>query len=376
VPPGQYTGVSLTIGVASLSSDSGEAELVVPAEPLFLRRPFSVERGGSHPLFLFLSPEFIVTDGYRFTPRFAMDGPRHVPRNFIGYVSNPYDNSVTVYSKRTMEVIQMIRTGVGPTGMALDQGNGLLYVATAGGDSIDVISSSTMAQVGRIRLHFGDEPTELALSPDGTKLLSANYGSSTVSLIDTRSLSERGRFAIDPDPLWVIGSRDNRRGYVLHGVSNSVSVIDLNGSGRAVSVAIGDSPLRGSLSRDDESLFIICQYSPDLLVFDVQSLTVTDRIFIGGGSVSLTVDPKSNLVYIGKKSGEVVVVDPAARSLIDGFPAERNVRFITIDGEENVLHVLSGISGSVDKFGLIGSRKRAQLNSGVRGHAVAVMGEL
>ena len=90
-----------------------------------------------------------------------------------------------------------------------------MYVAIAGEDTIELISVTNMVIIGMIKLSYGDEPVELALTGDGRTLLSVNRGSGTVSIIDTRFMAERERLSLDPDPEWIVADRDGKRAYVL-----------------------------------------------------------------------------------------------------------------------------------------------------------------
>ncbi|MDD3620251.1 MAG: hypothetical protein PHX57_12740 [Desulfobulbaceae bacterium] len=376
LPPGRYRGVSLTIGKAEIGAENGDVDLLPPDEAITLEYGFTILRGASLALFIDLSHEFLVTDGYRFTPRFAMGQASMPPRNYLGFVSNAAENIVTVFNKKSMEVIRVIHTGIGPRGMALDQRNGRVYVAAAGDDVIEVINIATLEIIGRIRLHFGDEPTELALTPDGGTLLSANYGSGTVSIISTRSMAEDERLNLDPDPVWIVTGRDGRSAFVLHGMSGTVSFIDIAGGRLLAAAPLEEFPLRGALSRDGDHLYIIAEYSTVLLVVDTGSLEVVERIFIGGRSVSAKTDPKNNRVYVGKDSGEVVVVEPASGMYIDSFQVKHGADFLTIEGEENVLLVLSAADNRVSKLNLVSKRKVAEMHTRDGGHAMVVMGEL
>jgi len=371
-----YRGISLAIEQASITTENGEAELTAPAEPIRLELNFSVLRGASLALFIDLSPEFLVSYGNRFTPRFVLGKTYMPPRNYLGFVSNTNENIVTVFNKKRMEVIQVIHTGVGPKGMALDQRNGLVYVAAAGDDLIEVINIATLEIIGRIRLQFGDEPSELALTPDGRTLLSANYGSGTVSLINTRSLSEKERLSLDPDPAWIVVGRDGGRAYVLHTMSNTVSVIDVAGGSLLTSVSLDESPVQGALSRNGDSLYIISEFSTVLLVLNTRSLEISRRIFIGSNATSVKTDSKSNRVYVGKRTGEVVIVDPSTEMFIDSFALEHGADFITIEGEENVLLVLAAAGKKVHKLNLVSKRKLADMGTEDGGHSLVVMGEL
>jgi YVTN family beta-propeller protein len=375
LPAGRYKGISLAIEQAGIVKENGGKELTPPAEPLLLEFNFSIPRGAALALFIDLSSEFLVTGGDRFTPRFVLGKSSMPPRNYLGFISNSKENIVTVFNKNLMEVIQVIRTGAGPKGMALDQLNGIVYVAAAGDDLIEVINIATLEIIGTIRLEFGDNPTELALTPDGRTLLSANYGSSTVSIIDTHSLSEDERLVLDPDPVWIVIGPDGATAYVLHTMSNTVSIIDVAGRSLLTSISLDESPVRAALGGDGDSLYIISEYSTDLLVVDPRSLQVIRRIFIGSDAASLETDPKSNYVYIGKKSGEIVVVDPTTEMFIDSFAIGNGTDFITIEGEENVLLILTADGNMVHKFNLVGKRKLADMETEEGGHALVVMGK-
>lgn len=374
LPPGRYKGISLTIEEAGIISENSK-ELTPPAEPIFLELSFSIARNEAIALFIELSPEFLVSDGARFTPRFAMGRTYMPPRNYLGFISNTAENIVTVFTKNRMEVIQVIHTGVGPKGMALDQRNGLVYVATAGDDSIEVINIATLEVIGRIRLQFGDEPSELALTPDGRTLLSANSGSGTVSIISTRSLSETERLTLDPDPAWIVAGRDGRTAYVLHTLSSTISVVDVTDGDLLATIPLDESPVRGALSRDGNTLYVVSEYSSSLLAVDTRSLEITGRIFIGSNGASVKTDAKNNRVYVGKATGEIVVVEPATEMFIDSFAVENAADFVTIDGEENMLLVLSAAGNRVSKLNLVSKRKQADMDT-QRGHALVVMGEL
>jgi len=374
--PGRYKGVSLTISQATLATKEGTMELMPPPQPLQLTLDFTVRRGKAIAIFLVLSPEYLVIDGFKFRPRFALAKPIYHPKNFLGFISNTSENIVTVFNKRTMEIVQVIRTGVAPKGMALDQNRGIVYVALAGDDAIELINVDSMEVYGRIKLRFGDEPVELALSPDGATLIAANYGSGTISMIDTWSKIEVERLGLEPDPVWIVTSRDGQKAYVLHSLSNSISVIDLPNRRLQTSFTLDESPFRAALNRDDSKLYIVSQYSSDLTIIDARSRASLGTIFTGGNGASIKVDPRNNLIYIGKKTGEIAVIDPASAMFIDSFPVQGDAGFVAIDGEESMLQVLSNSRNEVHKLNLVSKREVANLVTEAGPHALVVMGEL
>lgn len=376
LPPGRYGGISFVIEQAGITTENGEVDLMPPPEPIRLELNFSILRGASLALFIDLSHEFLVTDVYRFTPRFVLGKTYMPPRNYLGFISNSSENIVTIFNKNSMEVIQVIHTSVGPKGMVLDQRNGIVYVAAAGDDIIEIINIATMEIIGNIRLQSGDEPTELALTPDGRTLLSANYGSGSVSIIDTRSMTEDVRLVLDPDPAWIVIGRDGGTAYVLHTMTNTVSVIDVARRSLQASISLDESPVRGALSRNGDNLYIVSEYATTLMVVNTRSLEISGNIHIGSNGVSVITDQKNDRVYVGKKTGEIVVVNPLTQMFIDSFGVEHGADFITIEGEENVLLVLSAAGNMVRKLNLVSKRKLADMATENGGHALVVMGEL
>lgn len=376
VKPGNYKGIRFTISRATLAGREGEADLLPPTEPLRVELDFSILRGKAHALFLQLSPEFLVANGFKFTPRFALTNPQNYPKNYLGFVSNADVNLVTVFHKKTMNVVNVIRTGTGPKGMALDQENGIVYVALSGEDAIAAIDADSMEASGRIKLRFGDEPLEIALTPDGETLICANNGSGTVSIIDTDSLSERERLVLDADPVRVVMDRDGRRAYVLHPLPNSISVLNLPYRGQQRSFSLEESPWRGAVNRDSSELYLVSPASTEARAIDTRSLTVTKKIFIGGSASFIAADPKTDLLYIGKNTGEIVVADPSSGIFIDSFSIAGDVDFMAIDGEENMLLVLSSERKRVHKINVVSKNEQSQMMLETGAYALVVMGEL
>ena len=164
-------------------------------------------------------------------PVFSLAKPRRQLESLLGFATSSGSNVVSVFNKVTMEVVDTIATSSGPKGAVLDQRRGWVYIALAADDAIEAIDVGTREILRRARLHSGDEPAEIALSPDGETLVSANYGSSTASIIETSALREVGRVRLPAEPTSVVMGESGQRAYVLHSLSNAISVIDLRTAG-------------------------------------------------------------------------------------------------------------------------------------------------
>jgi hypothetical protein len=174
LPPGSYAGISVQVRKAFVQTDEGEVALLVSEEPLRVEQAFDVTRGQASALFLTLNSSGILTAGIRFTPAFALVPPGRTLINLIGLASVPASNTLTVFNKKTMQVVDAIATDPGPSGLALDQLRTRAYVAASRDDSVAVIDVFNKQIINRLKLNFKDHPVWLELTPDGRTLVSVN----------------------------------------------------------------------------------------------------------------------------------------------------------------------------------------------------------
>ncbi len=375
LPPATYKGISIRIARASLLSEEGASDLLIPAEPLLIEHEFTVTRRRASTLFLSLAPKDIVSAGFRFSPEFTLTKPERQLNSLLGFATNPATNTVSVFNKNSMEVVDTIAMSSGPKGAVLDQIRGWVYVALAGDDSIETIAVGTGETVGRVRLNFGDEPVEIALTPDGETLVSANYGSNSASIVNATSLREVGRVNLPSQPTSVVIGTVSPRAYLLQPQSNTLSAIDLTRGQLTATRILEEAPIRGAIGEDGNSLYVITQNSPDLLVLDSTTLTLLNRIFVGVGAASVKVDPRTGLLYVGKESGEIVVIDSSSLVFIDTFRVGGEAANLAIDNDQNGLFVILPDARALQKLDLVSKRLLGAIDVDEGSYAVVVMGE-
>ncbi len=107
--------------------------------------------------------------------------------------------TVSVIDLQAKTVIAEIEVGLQPSGLALDEVHGRLYVANANSDTVSVIDTSTLRVVETISvrpdasLPFGSMPNALALTPDGNTLFVANGGNNAVAVVRMDRRRNRSR---------------------------------------------------------------------------------------------------------------------------------------------------------------------------------------
>ena len=376
LPPGAYTGLSIKTDKASVQGEEGEVALLVPEEPVIAAKLFQVNRRQAISLFLSLNASGIISGGISFTPDFSLATSKGILINLIGYVSNSFSDTLSVYNKKTMEVVNVIATGRGPKGIVLDQRRTQAYVAVSGDDAVEIYDVFNGKTVGRIRLNFGDNPMELALTPDGRTLVSVNHSSHTVSIIDTFSKSEFRRVRVGEGPTSAVVDPSGFKAYIMNSRSNTVSVVDLTQRTLTATISVEGSPLRGAFNQAGDKLYVISRDSPYLSVIDPSSLRVTERIFVGTGSVSVKISFLTDLIFVGKRFGEeIAVVDSLSSMFIDSIRVGGIAAYMTIDRQENTLFVVLPERRVVQKVNLTSKKIMAEIEVGEGAYAIVVMGE-
>lgn len=380
LPPGNYLGLSFKVKKATLPDEEGEQQnLLLPKEAVRVDARFKVARQKAEFLSLAFDYPRSVGEGFSFTPVFGITVPGKPVTGLVGYVSNYGSNTLTVFDKQYKEVVGVIATGAGPMGMAFDRQRRRAYVALAGEYGVEVLDIAKGEIIRRIRLKQGDDPRELALTPDGRLLLTVNSGSNTVSVVDPLSFAELNRINVGDTPSSILIDPAGVRAYVFNSLSTSISVIDI--ATRSVAAVFSSEPglSRGQFNRRGDILYTIHEFSSYLRLINPLSLAVQQRLQLGIGMSALKVDTVTDLIYAGKRfDSEIGVYEPAS---ITSFNPIASVRtdggavYMTIDGEENNLYVVCGTKNGVQVVNLISREVIAEFDVGEEPYWVSLMGE-
>jgi YVTN family beta-propeller protein len=377
IPPGSYTGFSIKAKKAILKGEDREADLIVSDVPVRTDFPFTVIRKKSYVVSLTFRYGESISKSFSFSPVFSAFIPAKPIVGLAGYVTNTGSNNITVFDKRLGQVVGVIATGRGPAGMALDQRLRRVYVALSGEDAVEVIDVTGGEIINRVRLSQGDRPQEMALTPDGKFLLTVNAGSNTVSFIDSLSSFELGRINVGNGPHSIlIDPNTGRRAYVFNTLSSTISVLDIPNRGIVTTLSTDPGPLRGQFNRRGDRLYVIHELSNYLTVIDLASLSALRRFQVRIGMNSIKVDNRTDLVFLGRKNDITVeVYDPLSFVPVDIIRTGGTIAYMTIDGEENNLYLVNKDKKSLMVNNLVRKRIVSEMDVGEGPYWVTVMGE-
>ncbi len=375
LPPGAYSGFSFRVKSAELKTKEGAANLLVPEGPVMADFYFRAERKRAYVFQLALNYGESIKN-VAFSPVFRISVPEMPLSGLTGYVSNYGTDVITVFDKKRMEVSGAIATGRGPRGIAIDPLPLKAYVAISDDDAIEVIDLLSGNRINSARIAPGDDPREIALTPDGRMLLTANYGTKTVSFVDASNLVELRRVPVGDGPRSLLIDGTGRKAYVFNSYSNTMSVIDITRMEVAATVPLESSPVRGQFNRKGDRLYVIFSGSPYLVVMDVANLAVVRRQFVGLGAISIKVDTKTDLLYIGNRGAdEVAVYSPFILTPAYYIRTAGSVSYMTIDGEENNLYLIMPQKKIVSVVNLISRKVVGEIDVGEDSQWVTMIGE-
>lgn len=373
---GGYSGFVFKTTSAALRGEGGESALLVPEAPTRIDFKFAVRRREGSVIWLALKYAESVEAGFRFSPSFSVYVPERPPVALTGFVANSRSHDITVFNKKSLQVFDVIATGRGPSGMALDQRARKVYVALSEEDSVEVIDIMAGKIVDRITLTPGDEPVALALTPDGATLLSANRGSNTVSVVETSSRLEATKIPVGNGPRSIVVDRAGRRAFVFNTLSSTVSVIDIPSRSVIRTIPTDPGPVQGQFNRRGDRLYVIHEAASSVTAINPNAMTVAGRFPVRSAMDAIKVDPNTDLVYLGgRRELAVGLYDPFSFVAVDFIDAGGAIASMTTDADENTLYLVSPASNRVLVSHRIRKRLIGELDAGDGPSWISVMGE-
>ncbi|AIE84453.1 bifunctional YncE family protein/alkaline phosphatase family protein [Fimbriimonas ginsengisoli] len=229
-------------------------------------------------------------DAGKLTKRNEIKGPEYAfisglavsPKTGRIYACNESFNQLYALEPGTLKVLGIVNTGSNPHSCCLGEDGRHLYISNWGSNSVTVVDTQTNAHVRDIRV--GIRPNDMALAPDG-RLFVACAGDNTVHVIQTRSLE-----AAVGGP-----TRATRPPEGVREVLNTAIEPTL---------LEGSSPVAVSVAPDGKTLYVANADNNDVLVADISDpKTTTIQGFIPTGWYPTAVAAGESQLYVAVGKG-------------------------------------------------------------------------
>lgn len=168
-----------------------------------------------------------------------------------------------------------------------------------------LVSPTQAAEVDR-------SPIALAVTQDGTRLLTANQTSGSVSWLDPVARRLISETSTGSRPGGVAISPDGRLGLVTHWYGSDVVVLDLADDRVTVAgrIVVGPEPRGVSVAGDGVTAYVAVGASNEVVRIDLVARKVTGRLTVGREPRSLALTPdRATLVVANARSKSLSVID-------------------------------------------------------------------
>ena len=248
------------------------------------RREIAVAGTGEQPGLARISPDkrsLVVTNrGSGSVSIFAVEPYVEPARGLSGLTTKP---------KQAVSPVPRLRAAFagcpGATDVAILPDSSKAFIACSSGHQVMVVSLSAAADTWAAKqdptlltdhmlalLEVGDTPVQLALKPDGGQVFCANFGSDSISAIDTQTNEVSRTDTIASQPVYSVVSGDNSTLWISNFSADSLNLWSIDDGRMAGSVRTGHAPDALAFSADQHLLL-----AADARSGDVAVIRTTDR---------------------------------------------------------------------------------------------------
>lgn len=282
------------------------------------------------------------------------------------YVGNAADESVSVIDPQTGATLApLIPVGQDPTSIAISPDGSRALVANFLSDDVSIIDTSTDRTIGTVPVEY--EAHEVAISPDGTAVVTSgtNFDDGAISIIDLATQRVVGKpipyehrvhgLAITPDGRTALVTTE--QGKVLY--------VDLFSDQIVGETYVGGLPLHIAVTPDGRYAVVPLYETEAVVVIDLSTRSVVgEPIPVGGSPYEVAISPDGRFAYVGNvqlPTPSVSKIDLAAHRVVESAPVEGQPWGITLSPDGSVAYIAGG--DTTNKVEMIQTTSLQQLGS-------------
>lgn len=271
------------------------------------------------------------------------------------YASGGNDNWILVYNIQQDKFLleDSIKLGkkwpekISPSGIALDESSGKLYVVTKEDNSLYVLDLKAKSVSQKIVL--GAEAYACVLSPDNKTLYISLWGGDQVLFFNTQNLSLTNAVPVGDNPNELLLNKKGDILYVANANDNSISVIDVS-TQKVIEVLnaalFPDAPVGSAsnglaLSSDEKTLYIANADNNCLAVYDVTKKGFSQsKGFIPVGWYPTNVKLIGKKIWVANGKGFTSLANPYGPN-----PVRKREEVVYQKGDPNKIQEVQYIGG-------------------------------
>ncbi|MBO3741186.1 YncE family protein [Actinoplanes flavus] len=265
------------------------------------------------------------------------------PDNRTIYVADQSSRDVHIVDVQSKK-ISVVKVPNTPRFLALSADGGRLYVSLFEndftGNGLAVIDTANRSLVKTIRT--GPRPFEPAVAPDGKVWVPIHNGA-RVEIYDDKTLTEAARISVPPNPHWIVFTPDGRTAFTANHESSQISVVSVADRLVRKNFKVGKSPHALAVTPDGKRL-VATNYDLDTVeVYDTGDQRLIHKIKVGREPQAVMISGDSRHAYIvNEGSDNLSVIDLSSGKVVStvGVGDSPRVNALSPDGKR--LYVTDG----------------------------------
>jgi len=235
---------------------------------------------------------FLLAAGVAVTAQSAPQAPGMSGTLLVG---NKGEDSLSFIDLRSGKEIARRSTGNQPHEIAISPDGKLAAVVSYGGQTIDIFDVAAMDRVETISLSPSSRPHGILWLDDG-RIIATTEGSDNITLVSGPTgearLREASTIATDQKGShMLVVSPDKSRAFVTNMQSGTVSVLDLVKMTKIADLPAGTEPEGLAITPDGSAIWVADRQSDRLHIFDTATLKEIDRIETGKFPIRVAISP-------------------------------------------------------------------------------------
>jgi len=190
------------------------------------------------------------------------------------YVSNEKGNSISILDGQSLELVEEVKVGERPRGIALSPDGRFLYICASDDDTVQIMDTATLEIVGT--LPSGPDPEVLVLSPDGKRMYAANEDDNMVTVIDVEGRTVLEEIPVGVEPEGVAISPDGKTIVNTSETTNMAHFIDAASHEIIANVLVDQRPRAATFTADGAEVWVSSEIGGTVAVIDAAAATLFD----------------------------------------------------------------------------------------------------
>lgn len=161
-------------------------------------------------------------------------------------------------------------------------------------------------------------PSSLAITPDGSLLLSLNRSAGELSVLSQPQGKLLYQVSTGKDPLALVIDSNQKNVYVINSGSHDISVIDLSLRSLVRKIAVGLHPVSLVISSDGTKLYVANQLSQDVSIIDLITFQ-SSKISLSNQPIALCLSQDQTKLYVALSGveGSLSVIDLSTNEVVE-----------------------------------------------------------